>query len=205
MFLRKTAFALAAITLATAACEQSATEPVESLAVSVESALVGGGAAFQDGGDHPAVFGRLVHVALGKIRRDSGADAARAAASQLQPLVKAVRDARAAHDTTAARSAMAALRTAEATLIVNTLGTEVVTRTLAAATQRVEALERRLAAAPSSGDRPGLAGIVAAARAKLDAATAAAAAGNNVAALIGATEIVEGMHTMMQRRDRGRP
>ncbi|MEO5510050.1 MAG: hypothetical protein ABIV28_05925 [Longimicrobiales bacterium] len=199
MDFRKSLAAVAVLGLLVA-CEQSPTTnttPTESTSFAIQTAIAGGGMVFQDGGPQPAVLGRLVHAALGKIRHDSGEEAARAAAAQLKPLIEAAHAARTAHDSTAARAAMNALRLAEATLVVNTLGTEPVTRSLELATNRVAAINEMATRAAAAGhDVARIQALAAAMTQKLADAKAAAAAGNNAAALLGAMAIVEGAHAM---------
>jgi hypothetical protein len=204
MHFRKSLAAVAAFAVL-AGCEQSPTSPAtETTAFSVQNALSGGGLSFQDDGPKPGIMGRLVHAALGKIRHDSGDDAARAAATQLRTLVTAVRTARQAHDTAAVRAAATALRTAEATLIVSTLGTEPVTRSLDMATRRVAGMNEMVTRGTAAGrDVTRLKDLAADMTQKLAAAKAAAAAGNNTAALLGALEILEVSHQLnVHHRDR---
>lgn len=186
-----------------AACGETTTEPTDTNAM-VQTALSGGGSAISDGADQPALMGRLMHAALGRIRREQGADAARATLDQLKPLIKAVHDARAAHDTAAMRGAMNALRSAEATIIVAALGTEVVTRTIGFANERLTELEDRIAAAADDGKdvaRPQA--LAADLRQVLTSAQTAAAAGDNASALTQATMVLERLHNVIShRRDR---
>jgi hypothetical protein len=208
MHFRKT-FATAAILALFAGCDQSATDTAQteqSSEFAVQAALVGSGLAFNDGAPSPAIFGRLVHAAIGRIAHDSGAAVARAAGESLKPLVETARTARAGHDTVAAKAAMEALRQAEAAIVVKAFGTEVVTRTIAFASDAVDHLNARIAAATANdADRPRLTEIAANITQMLADAKASAAAGDNVSALISATKVVEALHIVRAHRELGRP
>jgi hypothetical protein len=187
-----------------AACEQTPTEPAaEDVQTAVASAFAGSGSAFDDGADRPATLGRLVQTSLRKIRREDGDSAARAAAAQLKPFVEAARAARADRDTAAAHAAMAALRTAEATLVINTLGSGVVAPALGHATARLKAFNDRIAAA--TGDVTRAKALAASLQTRLDAATAAAAAGDHVAALLGAIDVANVLHMVRTHGPGSRP
>ena len=183
-----------------AASGQATTAPAAEPAALIQTALSGGGTPYNDGGEQPAILARLVHVAMQTLRTDEGADAVTAARAELKPFLDALRTARQAHDTTALRAAHAALRQAEAEFVVEVLGTEPATRAIAHATTRLDALEEHIGMAGDAGrDTERLEALAASLRTRLDAASAAAAAGDHVTALLLATEILHGMHAVQAR------
>lgn len=206
MHIRKT-LAAAAVLALFVGCEQSTTDisPEMSSGIMMEAALVGSGIAFNDGGGQPAIFGRLVHAALARIAHDESPEAARAAGAALKPLVEAVHAAGAAHDTTAVKAAIGALRQAEAGIVVRAFGVDVVNRTIAAATQGVAHLNARIAGAPADADLARLRAFAASMTQLLNDAKASAAAGDNVSALISATKVVEALHIVADHRQIGHP
>lgn len=198
MYFRKTLAAAAAVTLLVA-CDQSATAPGQTTEIAIQSALIGGGAAFGDGGPQPAIVGRLMHAALAKIAHDNSPDSARAVAASLKTLITAAHDAHAAGDSVAARAALQAVRQAEARIIVGALGTDVVTKTLAFATDRVKDLNDRIAKAdPSNHDLPRLKMLATSLGQILSDANAAVAAGDNVTALLDAARVIEALHIVQE-------
>jgi hypothetical protein len=202
---RNALLATAAAVVLFAACDQSATDVSTSgsTELAVQSALIGGGSAFPDGGPQPAIMGRLVEAAFAKIRKDNGADSAKAARANLQTAVKTARDAHAANDTAAARAALVAIHETEAQIVVSALGSDAVDRALAFAGHRVDALNDRIAKANANDhDLPRLQSLAASMTQILADANASAAAGDYVSALIGAVKVTEGLHIVeMHRRD----
>ena len=83
---RNAVLATAAAMVLLAACDQSATDVSTSGStnLAVQSALIGGGSAFPDGGPQPAIMSRLVEAAFAKIRKDNGADSAKAARAKAE-------------------------------------------------------------------------------------------------------------------------
>jgi hypothetical protein len=196
--LKRTLTAVAAITLLTA-CENNPTAPTQfDPQASVEIALMGGGAAFQDGGPQPAILQRLVHAAIMKIKQDQGDEAARAASDGLKTLAAAVRTAHQAHDSAAVRTAMNALRQAEATLVASTLP-EAVAKTVTAADEALTRFKAALAKAAADGhDATRGNALAASLQAKLDAAKA----GSGATALLNATDVLNALHLMRDRHQR---
>ncbi len=200
---RNAVLATAAAVALLVACDNSATDVSTSGStdVAVQSALIGGGSAFPDGGPQPAIMARLVEAAFAKIRKENGADSARAARANLQAAVKAAHDAHAANDTAAARAALATIHETEARIIVAALGSDAVNRALTFADDRVTALNDRIAKANANDhDLPRLQSLAASVTQIVADAKASAAAGDYVTALIGAVKVTEALHIVEMHR-----
>jgi hypothetical protein len=193
-------------TVAATGCDSTTTATEPSTEIAVQSALMGVGESFSDGGPRPAIMGHLVHRALAKIGHDVSRDSARAAGDHLKALVDAAHSARQSGDSVAAKAAMEAVRAGEAEIVIAAFGSEVVTHSLTFANERMAALNDRIAKASANDhEKPRLEALAASLNQILADANAAAAAGDNVSALIGASKVIEALHIVNERRPFGPP
>lgn len=170
-----------AAVLLLAACGESTTAPESAVEdaelAGFDAALSGNGPPDRAGGYY---LPWLLRQSVRQVREEQGEEAVAELTAGLRALIEEGRALRGSGDREALRSLLDAIRTATAGIVVAVLGTDVVDGALAQAAGAIAALEARAA----ESERPALAERrLARAQAAYEAALAARAAGDPVAAL----------------------